>query len=87
MQVKVGEIDGYDVIYVPEKDQVFCKNTAINFPTIERIVRGSLIMATIPEKKLVVTKEGNIVTLGCLTTTMNNCLSIRHNVNKFKIKR
>lgn len=79
---KVGEIQGYDVLYVPERNQIFCKNTAVNFSLIERIIRGSTIRESIPEKELTITKEGSVVTLGCLTTTMKNCLSIRQNVNK-----
>ena len=85
MQHKVGEIQGYDVIYVPERNQIFCKNTAINFSTIERIIRGSTMRETIPEKDLTITKDMGIITLGCLTTTMENCLNIRHNVNKLKL--
>ena len=85
MQHKVGEIQGYDVIYVPERNQIFCKNTAVNFSTIERIIRGSTMREIIPEKDLTITKDMGIITLGCLTTTMENCLSIRRNVNKLKL--
>lgn len=31
----VGEIQGYDVIYIPEKDIVFCKNTAIKLSVLD----------------------------------------------------
>lgn len=41
---------------------------------------------TIPEKNLTITKNMGIVTLGCLTTTMENCLNIRKQVNKLKQK-
>lgn len=85
MQYKVGEISGYDVIYIPERNQIFCKNTAVNFSTIERIIRGSTMRETIPEKDLTITKDMGIVTLGCLTTTMENCLSIMRKVNKLKL--
>ena len=85
MSVKVGEIQGYDVIYVPEKDVIFCKNTTLSFPLIERIVRGSMDRTSIPEKELVIIKNDNVVHLGCLTTTMENCLEIRKQVNKLKL--
>ena len=85
MKHKVGEIQNYDVIYVPERNQIFCKNTTVNFSTIERIIRGSTMRETIPEKDLTITKDMGIVTLGCLTTTMENCLSIRQKVNKLKL--
>lgn len=84
MSHKVGEIEGHDVIYVPERNQIFCKNTAVNYSLIERIVRGSTMRETIPEKNLTITKDMGSVTLGCLTTTMENCLSIRRNVIKLK---
>lgn len=85
MQYKVGEIQNYDVIYVPERNQIFCKNTAVNFPVIERIIRGSTMREIIPEKDLTITKDMGIVTLGCLTTTMENCLDIMRKVNKLKL--
>lgn len=85
MHVKVGEIQGYDVLYVPEKDSIFCKNTLLSFPLIERIVRGSMDRTSIPEKELVIIKNDNVVHLGCLTTTMQNCLEIRKQVNKLKL--
>lgn len=85
MKYKVGEIQNHDVIYIPERNQIFCKNTAVNFSTIERIIRGSTMRETIPEKDLTITKDMGIVTLGCLTTTMENCLSIRRKVNKLKL--
>ena len=85
MKYKVGEIQNHDVIYIPERNQIFCKNTAVNFSTIERIIRGSTMRETIPEKDLTITKDMGIVTLGCLTTTMENCLDIRRKVNKLKL--
>lgn len=85
MHIKVGEIQGYDVLYVPEKDSIFCKNTLLSFPLIERIVRGSMDRTSIPEKELVIIKNDNVIHLGCLTTTMQNCLEIRKQVNKLKL--
>jgi hypothetical protein len=85
MQVKVGEIQGNDVIYIPERNQIFCKNTSLNFSLIERIINSNTMRESIPEKNLVVTKDQGIVTLGCLTTTMENCLRIRRSVIKLKI--
>lgn len=85
MKHKVGEIQSHDVIYIPERNQIFCKNTVVNFSVIEKIIRGSTMRETIPEKDLTITKDMGIVTLGCLTTTMENCLAIRRNVNKLKL--
>lgn len=86
VSVKVGEIQGHDVLYIPEKDVIFCKNTILSFPLIERIiVKSSMDRTSIPEKELVIIKNNNTIHLGCLTTTMENCLEIRKQVNKLKL--
>lgn len=85
MKHVVGEIDGYDVIYIPEKDTIFCKNTTLKFPLIERIIRGNQERTNIPDKNLTVILDNGIVNLGCLTTTVENCLEIRRKVNKLKV--
>lgn len=80
----VGKIQNHDVIYVAERDQIFCKNTSVNYPLIERLVRSGMSRESIPEKKLTITKDNGVVSLGCLTTTMENLLNIRKNVLKIK---
>lgn len=82
MQIKVGEIQGHDVIYVPEKDSIFCKNTIVKYQVIRRIIKGSNLRSEIPEKNLVITKNDCVITLGCLTTTISNCNEISKNVSK-----
>lgn len=86
MEYKVGEIQNYDVIYIPEKDIIFCKNTTLKFPLIKRIVKGSTQREEIPEKNLTITKDNKTVYLGCLTTTMSNLLSIEKQVNRIIYK-
>ena len=54
----VGEIQGYDVIYIPEKDIVFCKNTAISKYSVQSYLRQVELsrtkdMSGTPEKKFV----------------------------------
>ena len=84
-ECKVGEIQGHDVIYIPSKDVIFCKNTDIKFSIIEKIIRSNLERGEIPEKNLTIIKDNGIVSLGCLTTTMTNCLNIRKRVRKQKV--
>lgn len=84
-ECKVGEIQGHDVIYIPSKDVIFCKNTAIKFSLIEKIIRSNLERYKIPEKDLTIIKDNGTVSLGCLTTTMANCLDIRKRVRKQKV--
>lgn len=84
-ECKVGEIQGHDVIYIPSKDVIFCKNTAIKFSIIEKIIRSNLERIEISEKNLTIIKDNGIVHLGCLTTTMENCLNIRRRISKLKV--
>lgn len=84
-ECKVGEIQGHDVIYIPSKDVIFCKNTAIKFSIIEKIICSNLERFEILEKNLTIIKDNGIVHLGCLTTTMENCLNIRRRVSKLKV--
>lgn len=82
MSTIVGSIEGYDVIYVEGKNVIFCKNTALPYPLIKRIIRGNTCRETITEKNLTVTQDGSIIQLGCLTTTRENCEAIIKEVNK-----
>lgn len=84
-ECKVGEIQGYDVIYIPSKDVIFCKNTAIKFSIIEKIICSNLERSEILGKNLTIIKDNGTVSLGCLTTTMANCLDIRKRVRKQKV--
>ena len=82
MSTIVGSIDGYDVVYVEGKNVIFCKNTALPYPLIKRIIRGSTCRETIESKNLTITQEGSMIQLGCLTTTRENCEAIIKEVNK-----
>lgn len=31
----VGEVEGYPVIYIEEKDTIFCKNTAVKYSLLK----------------------------------------------------
>lgn len=86
MREVVGIIQGNDVIYVPERDIIFCKNTSVNFSLIKRIIKEGNDIETIPEKNLTVIKDGDTIHFGCLTTTIGECLEIVQNVNKLKHK-
>lgn len=82
---KVGNIEGYDVVYCSEKDLLFCKNTTVKFPEVSRIILGDNEIGSIPEKNLIVTKNGNSVSLGCLTASLEECHNIIQRVNKIKM--
>lgn len=85
MQHIVGKIQGYDVIYIPERDMLFCKNTSISYPLMEKIiVRDSNQRTYVEKKQLQITKDNGAISLGCLMTTKSNCLKIRDNVKKVR---
>ena len=76
MRETVGNIQGYDVIYIPEKHTIFCKNTAVPVDLIERAVYGSLDRYNIPQKNLTIRKDSSIIEFGCLRTTVEHAKEI-----------
>ena len=49
----VGKIEGFDVHYVPEKDILFCKNTAIKRSILSDFFYGGVDRISIPQKNIV----------------------------------
>ena len=80
----VGQIDGYDVIYVPEKDMVFCKNTTCKYQNIKEALLKSPLERNRVEDKLPTFKNGSVIELGCLVTTKSNILLINNNIKQIK---
>lgn len=80
----VGEVEGYPVIYIEEKDIIFCKNTAVSYTLLKRLYDSPFTKERIDEKSLTITKEQHFVTFGCLTTTKEYCRTVIKNINKIK---
>lgn len=76
MRQTVRNIQGYDVIYVPERRILFCKNTAVPYDLLKEAVYGDMDRYNIPQKNLVIRKSGEIIEFGCLTTTIENAKNI-----------
>lgn len=85
-RIEVGTIEQYPVYYLPGKDIIFCKNTAIPYRKMIDALYGSVELTEFPEKNLTVRHTNSIVTLGCLTTTITNCNNIKRNVTKINKK-
>jgi hypothetical protein len=83
----VGEIQGYDVIYVPEKDVVFCKNTTCKYEHIEKALLKSPLQRNNVEDKLPTFKNNGVIEIGCLVTTESNILLINNNIKRIKNER
>lgn len=84
---QVGEIQGHPVIYVPEKDVIFCKNTTVHYNQIKAAIYVSTLdREDIEGGKLTVTKDRGLITLGCLVTTIENISEIKSEILKIKRK-
>lgn len=81
----VGEIEHYDVIYVPEKDIIFCKNTTVPYKLMKAVLIDREMDRVEIKSDLVASINKEIVQLGCLSTTVENCESINKQIKKIKI--
>jgi hypothetical protein len=77
----VGKIEGFDVHYVPVKDILFCKNTALKRSILEDFLYGGVDRVSIPSKNIVLYKDNSVVSLGCLTLSYSDADDI---LNKTK---
>lgn len=84
MTIQVGEIQGYPVQYVQEKDMVFCKNTICKVSDLEKAVFSSLSREYIEAKDLSIVKDQGVLYFGCLTTSLDNVLAIRRAIKQIK---
>jgi hypothetical protein len=80
----VGKIEGYDVIYLPEKDLVFCKNTTMPYEAMKVSLFDNPLDRLKLKKDLTMTKDGCIVHMACLTTNIENCIEINKKIKKIK---
>lgn len=84
MRIKVGTIQSYDVMYVPEKDMVFCKNTICRVSDLKKAISSPLNREYIEEKDLSIVKDNGVIYFGCLTTSKQNVQEIEQEINKLK---
>jgi hypothetical protein len=80
----VGKIDGYDVIYIPDKDMLFCKNTTMPYLTMRKALIDNPIDRMKLKNGLMMQNSNEIVKLACLTTTIENCRQINLNIKKIR---
>lgn len=83
-KIVVGDIQGHDVLYIPEKEYVFCKNTVLPLQLMLNVLKGTTDRVEVPEKNLVIKVEGTNVDMGCLSTTKENLHNIRKTISKLK---
>lgn len=83
-KVVVGKIEEYDVYYLPEKDTIFCKNTAVPYDKMRIVLIERKYDRAQIKADLEAFIDGGLVELGCLTTTVENCEEINKNIKKIK---
>lgn len=81
MKRVIGNIQGYDVIYIPDKKILFCKNTAVPLDKLKEAIYGDYERYNIPQKNLVIRKDNSIIEFGCLRTTIEHAKEILDNIN------
>lgn len=86
-EIIVGKIESYDVIYVPEKDILFCKNTTMPYSVMRLALLDSPVDRMELKSDLVMTRTGDVVQLACLTTNIENIKEINKQIKKIKNER
>lgn len=80
----VGNIEGHDIYYIPEKDLVFCKNTIIPYLLAKESYNSSLTRKQLKDD-LYYTTDGYNITFGCLETTKPEFKQFIKNIEKIKL--
>lgn len=83
-KVQVGIVENYPVYYIPEKDIIFCKNTAVKYDLLKRLYDNPFTHNRIEEKSLDIVKDEFLVRFGCLNTDKENCQKIIKIIKKLK---
>ena len=81
----VGKIQDHDVIYVPEKDILFCKNTTMPYSVMRLALIDSPVDRLELKSDLVMTRgENGVIQMACLTTNIENIKEINKQIKKIK---
>lgn len=71
-KIQIGDIEGYPVLYLPEKDLIFCKNTVVPYKILIDAFNSGIDRIEYTEKNLIMYFFTNEITLGCLKTSTEN---------------
>ena len=84
VEVQVGEIQGYPVLYFPSRDSVFCKNTLCSVSDLRALINSPMEREYLAKKNLSIVKMDSSIDFGCLTTTRENIQKIECKIKKVK---
>lgn len=80
----VGNMGGYDIYYILERDCIFCKNTIIPYSLAKSAFQSPLSRQQLKDD-LYYVSDGYNITLGCLSTTKPEYQKFIKNVEKIKL--
>lgn len=83
-KIEVGKIEEHPVLYLPEKDLLYCKKVVFPYKTLEEALIESTLERIEIKEDFIITKKGNSIQLACLTTSISNITLINKNIKKYK---
>ena len=83
-KIQIGYIEDYPVLYLPEKDLIFCKNTIVPYEVLLNAFNSGIDRIEYKEKNLVMYFLKNEITLGCLKTSTENFRDMIKTIKKIK---
>lgn len=83
-KIQIGDIEDYPVLYLPEKDLIFCKNTIVPVNVILDAFNSGIDRVEYKEKNLIMYFFKNEITLGCLKTSTENFRDMIKTIKKLK---
>lgn len=76
----IGVFGGHPVYYYPELDYLLCKNQKCKFSNLEESINNSIDRQIIKETDLLVLKDYDIVSIGCLKDTRETYNKLKNNI-------
>ena len=83
-KIEVGFIEEYPVLYLPDKDLIFCKNTVVPVNVMLDAFNSGIDRVEYKEKNLIMYFLKSEITLGCLKTSPENFREIVKTVKRIK---
>ena len=83
-KIEIGTIQGYPVLYLPERDLVFCKNTVVPYQFLIDSFNSGIDRVEYKEKNLIMNFFSHEITLGCLTTNVEDFQKMIKTIKKIK---
>ena len=83
-KIEVGQIEEYPVLYIPEKDLLYCKKVVFPYKTLEEALINSTLERIELKEDFIITKKDGLVQLACQNTNISNIKLINKTIKKYK---